>query len=133
MTGCGVEEECIKTTAPEYADWVLPIWNKPDCWCYKKQCKGDINGSSFLGKPITLSDLNVFKAAFNQVDSVVEGIDGGICADLNHAAFLGKRVTLSDLNVFKANFNVIESLVDCCDDNQDCVLEATDKYNFWTN
>lgn len=125
------DDECLKDTAPERADW--DSWEQPPCWCFKKQCRGDINGSSFLGKPITLSDLNVFKAAFNQGDEVVRGIDGGICADLNHAAFLGKRVTLSDLNVFKANFNIAEASVLCCDDNQDCVLEATDKYNFWTN
>lgn len=131
MEGCGVEEECLKNTAAEYGDWVN--WQSPDCWCYKKQCRGDINGSSFLGKPVSLADLTTFKLAFNQPDSVVEGIADGICADLNHKAFLGKRVTLADLTIFKANFNVPEASVPCCDDNQDCVLEATDIYNFWTN
>lgn len=132
MAGCNVVDTCIKLTAPEFNAWVS--WNQPDCWCYKKQCRGDINGALFLGKPVTLADLNTFKLAFNQIDSVVAGITGGICCDLNHAPFLGKRVTLADLNIFKTYFNVVDASVPCCDANQDCIIDAGDTvYNFWTN
>ena len=125
-------DECLKDTDPGYDAW-KNTWGSPDCWCFKKQCKGDINGASFLGKPVTLADLNTFKLAFNQIDSVVAGIAGGICCDLNHTAFLGKRVTLADLNTFKLYFNVLEASVPCCDADGDCVLDSGDNYNFWTN
>ena len=105
--------ECFSSAAGQkYTDWVA--WGKPDCWCFKKQCNGDINGSSFIGKPVTTADLNTFKATFNQIDSVVQGVAGGICADLNHAAFIGKRVTTADLNTFKTYFNVAEASVPLC-------------------
>jgi len=110
----------------EYSDWVA--WNKPDCWCYRKQCRGDINGTSFFGKPVTISDLNTFKLAFNQPDPNVMMIPDGICADLNHTPFFGKRVTISDLNIFKQYFNKLEALVPICD--QPAIY--TGPYNFWT-
>jgi len=110
--------ECMKTTAPQYADWVA--WGKPDCWCYAKQCKGDINGTPYFGKDVTLSDLNLFKLAFNKSTPDLELVANGICADLNQAAYFGKRVTLSDLNTFKLYFN--QSVVPECDDTN---------YNFW--
>lgn len=125
-------DECLKDTDVGYDAW-KNTWGSPDCWCFKKQCKGDINGSSFLGKPVSLADLNTFKLVFNQGDEVVAATTGGICCDLNHAAFLGKRVTLADLNTFKLYFNKPEADVPCCDADGDCVLDAGDNYNFWTN
>ena len=125
-----IAEDCLKETAPEYDDWV--DWGRPDCWCYKKQCRGDINGTTFLGKPVTLADLNIFKAAFNQPDEVLRQNPELICADLNHESFLGKRATLADLAVFKVLFGVLDASIPCCDLNQDCVLGSEDKYNFWT-
>ena len=112
--------ECVKAGTALYDEWAA--WDKPLCWCYAKQCRGDLNGSSFFGKPVTLTDLNLFKLVFNQPDAVVEGIEGGICGDLNHSAFFGKRVTLTDLNMFKLYFNLAELDVPECD--------KTD-YNWW--
>jgi len=93
----------------EYEIWVQ--WNKPECWCYDRQCQGDINGASFFGKPVTLSDLAVFKAAFHKTDEQLRLVPDGICADLNHLPFFGKRVSLSDLTTFKQYFNLPESQV----------------------
>ena len=124
-------QECMKDTAPEYGDWIA--WGNPDCWCYRKQCRGDINGTSFLDKPITLVDLTTFKSAAFVPDMYLPSIPNGICADLNHDAFLGKRITLADLNIFKTYFNQPDADVPCCDADQDCVLDAYDIYNYWTN
>lgn len=118
----GGTPECVKDTAPFHADWVA--WGMPDCWCFQKQCNGDINGSSFIGKPVTTADLNTFKLAFNVTDAVLAGVANGICADLNHAAFIGKRVTTVDLNTFKTYFNIAEASVPVC---------SATNYNFWTN
>ena len=110
--------ECMKTSHPSYAQWV--IVGKPDCWCYSKQCRGDINGASFLSKPVTGADLIAFKASFNQGVLPVNGE----CSDLNHLAFLGKRVTGADLIIFKEYFNDSEAAVPECDDEH---------INFWTD
>jgi hypothetical protein len=124
-----VPTECMKTTATEYGDWVT--WGKPNCWCYRKQCMGDLNGASFFGKPVTLTDLNLFKLAFNKTDAELALVTDGICADLNHAAFFGKRVTLTDLNTFKLYFNKAEAEVPCCDADGDCILTSEDDLNNW--
>jgi hypothetical protein len=113
-------DECMKTTHPAYADW--ETWGKPDCWCYAKQCRGDINGALFLGKPVTGADLIIFKAAFNLADGDLAGVTDGICADLNMAPFLGKRVTGADLIIFKQYFNIADASVPECDDTH---------INFW--
>lgn len=115
-------KECVKNTAPFYATWVA--WGKPNCWCFKKQCNGDINGTSLAGKPVTTADLNTFKLAFNVTDAVLATVANGICADLNHAALAGKRVTTADLNTFKLYFNLADASVPVCD---------MTNYNFWTN
>ena len=112
--------ECMKDTAPEYVDWAA--WDKPDCWCYRKQCRGDLNGKSFFGKPVTLSDLNMFKIPFNITDAELELIPNGICADLDHAPFFGKRITISDVNIFKTYFNQPDANVPDCDSTH---------YNYW--
>jgi hypothetical protein len=129
-----IADDCMKETAPEYDIWVE--WGKPDCWCCSKQCRGDINCASFLGMPLSLADLNIFKAAFNQPEEILRSNPEWICADLNHDGFLGKRVTLSDLNIFKYYiFKQREPLymIPCCDLDGDCILTPEDKYNFWTN
>ncbi|MHC4642535.1 MAG: DUF7901 domain-containing protein [Planctomycetota bacterium] len=120
------EPDCLNRHAVGYNDWLA--WGSPDCWCYQKQCRGDINGKLFLGKPVTLADLNTFKLAFNQPDPNVMAITDGICADLNHRPFLGKRVTLADLTIFKTYFNVIDALVPKCD----LVPIYSGPYNYWT-
>jgi len=114
------EPLCMKLTAPEYTDW--ETWGKPNCWCYAKQCRGDLNGGSFIGKPVTMADLNLFKLAYNKSDVDLQGVADGICADLNHAAFIGKRVTMTDLNTFKLYYNQLEAAVPECD---------MTNYNFW--
>ena len=111
--------ECMMPTHPDYADWVL--MDKPDCWCYRKQCRGDINGRSFLGKPVTGIDLIIFQSA-GFGGPVLPPPPGAECADLNHAAFLGKRVTGADLIIFKAYFNLPDANVPDCDDTH---------INFW--
>lgn len=113
-----VEPECMKSTHPDYPEWEAV--GKPLCWCYRKQCRGDINGSSFLGKPVTGADLIAFKAAFNLAVLPADGE----CSDLNRSAFLGKRVTGADLIIFKQYFNIAEASVPECDDEH---------INFWTN
>jgi hypothetical protein len=113
-------DECMKTTHPRYADW--EAWGKPACWCYAKQCRGDINGALFLAKPVTGADLIIFKAAFNKTDAELAQVTNGICADLNMAPFLGKRVTGADLIIFKQYFNLADTSVPEC---------PSENINYW--
>ncbi|MCK5473710.1 MAG: hypothetical protein KAI59_06720, partial [Planctomycetes bacterium] len=87
--------ECMKSTAPEYASWLA--WGKPACWCYPRQCRGDING--LKGGPfwVQLLDLSALVAAYGKLDAALP-VDG-ICADLNHLKSGPFRVNLLDLNI----------------------------------
>jgi len=115
-------QECVKSTAPFYAAWVQ--FGKPNCWCYKKQCRGDVDGASQLGRPVSNNDLTKFKEAFNKTDAQLQAVVNGICADLDHAAQLGRRVSNNDLQTFKLYFNKADANVPICE---------MDNYNFWTN
>ncbi len=115
---------CLKNSDSGFAVWV--DFGKPDCWCYKKQCRGDINGTSAFGRPVSGTDNDDFKLAFNKTDTELKAITSfnGICADLNHTGAFGKRVTGTDNDDFKDYFNVAEASVPQC---------ASTHINFWTN
>jgi O-glycosyl hydrolase len=121
---------CLSSGAPEYADWT--VWGKPDCWCYDRQCRGDIDGRKIVSW-VSLADLNLLKSAFNKADTILKNIPNGICADLNHAKTGGVRVQTADFHILKSFFDKAETSVPCCDANADCALQENDKYNFWTN
>lgn len=112
--------ECVKTTAPFYADWVA--FGKPNCWCYAKNCRGDVDGLK-QGNSVTgyvyvfTNDLNKFLAAYNIKEAPkgpgVASVVNGICADFDHArqgnSVTGYiRVFTNDLNIFLASYNVKE-------------------------
>jgi len=115
-------DECVKTTATFYADWIS--FGKPDCWCFKRQCRGDVNGiKELIGvAQIGATDLNIFKGAFGKAAASLPA--GGICADLNHAKELigVARVGATDLAQFKLYYGKSEAQIPEC--------PMTD-YNFW--
>ena len=112
--------ECVKKTAPFYADWVM--FGKPNCWCYEYQCRGDANGkqegSAFGGyRRVFNVDLAMFLAAYGVLEPTkgpgILSITDGICSDFNHAqegsAFGGyRRVFNADLAIFLANYGILE-------------------------
>lgn len=124
-------EECLKNTAAEYADWVA--WGKPECWCYHRNCRGDMQGTQTGPFWVSALDLYVLKSGFNKQDAQLAAVPNGICCDFNHTKTGPFRVQILDLNILKTYFCKVTAQVPCCDNNQDCVLDATDKYNFWTN
>lgn len=114
------EGECMKASAPEYPAW--ESWGKPLCWCYARQCRGDIDG--IISGPfwVAVPDLNKLRPAFNKMDAQLAAIDGGICADLDHVKSGPFRVAVPDLNIFRQYFNKMAPLVPECDPTN---------YNFW--
>jgi hypothetical protein len=137
-----VVSDCLKSTATEYAVW--KTWRYPRCWCFPRQCRGDINGLKVGVNWIQTTDLAYFKLAYLKNDAVVAtvicstgatGTIRGICADLNHAKVGVNRVQSTDLSIFKTYYLKGEAIVTCCDTAApaaDCVLVSGDKYNFWT-
>jgi hypothetical protein len=138
---------CVKDTAAFYGAWLgtsnptppaplPPTWDKPDCWCFRWQCRGDINGIKVGLYWVQLNDLNLFKENYLKKltgadilkpgNNPVLGVSGGICAELDHTAVGLYRVQLNDLNVFKTYYLKKETgappiIIPCPADN----------YNFW--
>jgi len=130
----GPQDECVKSTASFYADWVS--FGKPDCWCYRKNCKGDADGlfqSNKQGKwAVGTNDLNILLPAFQIFEApagpgVLTKLNG-ICADFDHAAQSNKqgkwRVGTNDLNILLANWQKFDPAIADCD---------MTNYNFWKN
>ncbi|NIP24717.1 MAG: hypothetical protein GWN67_29290 [Phycisphaerae bacterium] len=120
------EPECLNKNAVGYADWTA--WSRPDCWCYQRQCRGDIDGIKTGPFWVAIPDLNIFRSAFNKFDTQLVTIPNGICADLDHIKTGPFRVAIPDLNIFRAYFNKTTLLVPTCD--QPPIYSGP--YNFWT-
>ncbi|MHC5120835.1 MAG: hypothetical protein ACYSO7_04890 [Planctomycetota bacterium] len=115
-----VPTDCIAPAAATYADWVS--LGKPDCWCYEKQCNGDVDGLSVGSKlkgfaHVETNDLNVLLAAWNVKEPTkgpgILSIPNGVCADFDHVAVGSKlkgfaRVETNDLNLLLANWQIKE-------------------------
>ncbi len=104
---------CMKESAPEYSVW--QDWGEPKCWCYARQCRGDIDG--IISGPfwVAVPDLNLFRPAFNKMDAQLALVENGICADLDHLKSGPFRVAVPDLNIFRLYFNKMAPLVPECD------------------
>jgi len=141
--------KCLKSPAEggnsvEYNAWVA--WGEPNCWCFKKQCRGDSDGKASMGIRVASNDLTLLKRSLNKNDACLATISylgvPGICADYDHKASMGIRVASADLTTLKKFLNQVEVNVPCCDYNApgtapDCNLrplaDPNEKYNFWTN
>jgi hypothetical protein len=123
------EVECLiggVAHANEHADWVA--WSRPDCWCYARQCRGDINGKKTLVYWVQLLDLQLLSTAYYKTDAELALVPGGICSDVNHKKTLVYRVQLLDLQELTNYYNKPEEQVPVCD--QEPI--TTGPYNFWT-
>jgi hypothetical protein len=112
---------CMKSTHPDYAKWVLH--NKPKCWCYAKQCRGDINGAIEGLFWVGATDKAIFVQYFNLFPDVPPpSFFAGACADLTHSQDGGLFwVGIPDKNIFMTYFNKLTIPPDC---------DAT-HINFW--
>jgi hypothetical protein len=123
-------EECMKSTATEYNRWVT--YGRPDCWCYRKQCRGDADGKLSSLKPVMASDLTILKGGYNKAGSVVRDlvVTGypAICADFDRKDSSLKPVMASDLTILKAYYNKANTVVPQCD-----TAPVVGLYNFWMN
>jgi hypothetical protein len=109
--------ECMMGTHPDYANW--SFHNKPDCWCYHQQCRGDIDGLLEGPFPVSLNDVIILRPCFNQMTPLPAGCE---CADLDHQVEGPFWVSLNDVIIIRQYFN--QMVVPDCDGTH---------INFWTN
>ena len=131
-------EECVRSgVAPFYTVWLGAgkPWKKPNCWCYRRNCRGDFDGLQQLGLYWVYSnDLTALRDAYTKIDSQLTG--NRICADFKRDQQLGLyRVYSNDLVRLRAYYSKFVNQIPCCDEvvPTDCTLVATDNYVFWTN
>jgi hypothetical protein len=133
---------CLKPTLTdmnEYNAWVK--WGEPNCWCFKRQCRGDSNGGKLGAYWVGSNDLNLLRRAINKNDVCLAGISysgvPGICADFDHVKQGSYRVASPDLNILRKYINQSEVNVPCCDKDANCTLDCNipggDRWYFWTN
>jgi len=120
VTVAFVETKCMKSTAPEYAVW--QAWGEPDCWCYDRQCRGNVDGKKTYLRYVSSTDLDLFKQAYNKNDAALALITNGMCANLDHAKTYLRFVSSTDLDIFKTYYNKPDASVPVCD---------MTNYNFW--
>lgn len=104
--------ECLKITAPEYNTWAA--WGKPDCWCYDRQCRGNVDGKKTFLRYVSSTDLDLFKQAYNKTDSALALVPNGMCANLDHAKTFLRFVSSTDLDIFKTYYNKTDASVPVC-------------------
>ena len=130
--------DCMASTNPHYADWVA--WGKPDCWCYPRQCRGDMNGLKTGPFWVQQLDKDLFRYTFGKTDTALSMTPNGICADLNHTKTGPFRVQALDKDIFRLYFNQSEFLVPPCSGVDDCGVNGwpcdtnplpNSEYNFW--
>jgi hypothetical protein len=141
-TGCGttvnlsVVSYPVKITTAAgslYVNWVNR--NKPQCWAYPRQCRGNADGKKqgslyWVGS----TNLAVLKAAFNKSEATFTGgaTSGGvslICASFDHK----KQGSLywvgsTNLATLKAYFNKAEASVPVCGN---IPLTGSTDPNYW--
>ena len=133
-TGCEVYCEepntCMAETNPGYANWLY--WDKPDCWCYPRQCRGDVNGLKTGPFWVALNDLQQFRLAISKQEFQLPV--NGICSDLNHTKTGPFWVALNDLQIFRLYISKLEQFVPVCSGpgsgNDENPLPNSE-YNFW--
>jgi hypothetical protein len=107
---------CMKSSHPDHATWVS--LGSPECWCYARQCRGDVDGLILGPFWVSINDLAIFKACVN----VLPMPAGCECSDLDHQILGPFRVSINDLAIFKTYVNQLT--VPECDKTH---------INYWTN
>ena len=116
----------------EYAAWVS--WNRPNCWCYCRQCRGDVDGIRTGPYWVAIPDLGILYGAYSKVDAILATVPNGICADFDHKKTGPYRVALSDLAIAYTYYRQLQAFVPPC--NQTDAAKGyptlyTGPYNFW--
>lgn len=105
--------ECMKATHPDYTAWGTA--GKPDCWCYKRQCRGDGDGVWTGPFPVGSPDLDAFRLAFGQHISTFAANPGWWCSNYDRLLTGPFPVGSPDLDIFRIYFGGHFTTVPECD------------------
>ncbi len=119
------EPDCISRTAAEYNNWIY--WNKPACWCYQRQCRGDADGLKLGPFWVSGNDLTALRNCIGKLEPAMP--PGCECCDFDHSKLGPFWVSGNDLAILRQYIGKLEALVPICD--QPPIY--TGPYNFWTN
>ena len=123
----GPAADCMMETAPEYTYWVGDtegrIWNKPDCWCYKKQCNGDSTGSKVGDFWVNTADVTDLRNGLYK-DNNDPIMLTAICADFTRSPVGSFHVNTADVSIIRQYLYVDEGNVPDCNNTY---------INYWTN
>jgi hypothetical protein len=119
---------CMKSTSGMNANWVLH--GRPKCWCYAKQCRGDINGTIEGPFWVGNADKTLFMTYYNLFpdpapDPPITLPAAGACADLNHAKEGLFWVGNTDKGIFVTYWNIMMPVP------PDCGTPPDANFNFW--
>lgn len=95
--------DCMKGTHPDHANWLH--WDKPKCWCYARQCRGDANGKKQGPFWVYTQDLLTLKGAYGKLEAQMPA--GGECADFNRSKQGPFWVYTQDLLILKGYYGQI--------------------------
>ena len=117
------EVGCLSIKDSNHTYWVQ--MGSPDCWCYQRQCYGDIDGEMLYDwYPVSQSDLSIFTNSY--LKSFEELPEGGVCCDLDHKSLYGYYpVSGSDLEIISDYYMLGYNNVPICEEEVDI--------NFWKN
>jgi len=115
------ELACLSRYDDYYDNWLY--WDKPDCWCYQRQCRGDADGQKQGLFWVSINDSNKVQECINKLEANLP--DGCECADFDHHKQGLFWVSLNDLAIIQQYINKLEEDVPTC--------EGVVDENFWTN
>jgi hypothetical protein len=121
----------VCVSAPFYAEWVGAgkNWNKPDCWCYQRNCRGDYDSVKQGTAWVSTFDLGGLIAAYGKADFKMD--QTLICADFDHKKQGTARVSTNDLGILIQYYGKADFKNPVCPTDWDGI--SGDDYNFWTN
>jgi len=123
--------DCVKSDAPFYDEWVGAgkPWSKPDCWCFRRHCRGDADGIRTGPFWVAIPDLTLFRACYNKFDYQLT--QDTICGDFDHKKTGPFRCGIPDLNLLRMYHSKTEVMIPLCPMDWDG--DGDDDYNFWKN
>jgi hypothetical protein len=117
------------TTTAHWNDWKL--YSKPTCWCYQRQCRGDINGKK-TGTWVSSADFTLLRSCLLVADAnLLPGgshYPWGICSDLNQKK-TGTRVSSSDFTILRTYLLASDACTPVCPTNWDGA--GADDFRWW--
>ncbi len=105
--------ECLASTDPGYTYWST-IAGKPDCWCYRRQCRGDATGTPQGPYWVGSFDFKIMKLTYGKMEAQIPA--GGRCADFSHTNQGPYRCGSFDYTILKLYYNKMPPQVPECPD-----------------